>query len=897
MGARKIKPMPEPVEGPEPGSQGHERFPIVGIGASAGGLGAFESFFAGLEEVGLSGMAFVLVQHLSPDHESLLPELIRRSTRLRVLEAMDGMAVEVDTVYVTPPNKDLALLEGRLHLLVPVAPRGRRLPIDSFFRSLALERDELAFGIILSGTGADGSHGIREIKAGGGIVLAQAPATADFDGMPRNAMATGLVDFVLHPGDMAGQLATYISSHVGPAFHKEDQPQRHSVSELQKVFVLLRTQTSHDFSLYKPSTITRRLERRMAVRQMDGLEAYVKLLQKDPAEVEALFRDLLIGVTRFFRDPEAFSALETQALPLLMAERDGDSVVRAWVPACSTGEEAYSLAILIQERMNEDGQSLRVQIFATDIDANAIAQARTGIYPASVAADISPERLARFFTPESESGGFRVHKTIRDMVIFSEQDLIKDPPFSRLDLISCRNLLIYLGGELQKTVLPILHYSLNPGGFLFLGNSETVGEFDGLFLPVDRKAKLYMRRIDVPGIFPFAPARFSTYSKVRWTQAPLQRVHQPFHAKPPLKSLVERALLEEFAPVAALVNARGEVLYLHGRTGLYLEPAPGEAGVSSILKMARPGLRQALSSALREAVAMRVPVRSPPLAVIDEKETVYLSLTVKPLQSGEGSGLEPDLFLVALMSVEPPLPSDLAAVVDLGLVQDLADQDPRILGLRRELRATEDYLHSANEELASSNEELQSSNEELQSINEELQSANEELETSKEELQSVNEELSTVNAELQAKVLDLSRANNDMNNLLAGTGIGTVFVDHQLRILRFTPAVTTIINLIPGDRGRPVGHIVSNLRGYSRLVEDLQEVLDTLVPKDLEVQTTQGGWYSMRILPYRTLENVIEGAVITFVDINERKLVQEALRESESKLRLLSGTEVLKIEK
>ncbi|HAH05991.1 MAG TPA: hypothetical protein DCM05_05585 [Elusimicrobia bacterium] len=683
-------------------------FPIVGIGASAGGLAAFEAFFSGMPAGEALGMAFVLVQHLAPDHKSLLAELVKRYTRMQVCEAEDGMKVQPGCVYIIPPNRDMAFLDGALHLLEPAAPHGQRLAVDFFFRSLAQDQQERAVCVVLSGTGGDGTQGVRAVKGAGGMAMAQDPASAEHDGMPRSAIATGLVDFVLPPSEMPARLAAYAARAYGKAARAAAPEAPEGEDPLKKIFILLRAQTGHDFSHYKRNTIVRRVERRMAVQQVDRMDRYVRVLREHPAETEALFRDLLIGVTHFFRDPKEFQALEEKVLPRLFADKPAGSTVRVWVPACSTGEEAYSIAILLQERLDALKRNTQVVVFATDIDPRALECARAGVYPASIAADVSPKRLARFFSQDAKGGSYRILKSIRDMMIFSEQDAVKDPPFSRLDLISCRNLLIYLGPELHKKLMSLFHYALNPGGTLFLGTAETVGESAGLFGALDRKAKLYLRK-ESAGAFRSAASRFL--------------------------------------------------------------PAPGGLG--------------------------RSPAR----------------------------------------------------------------------------RVKEEHLQPVHKEPATGDQELQSSNEELQSLNEELQSAVEELETSKEELQSVNEELSTVNAELQSKVGDLTRVNNDMNNLLAGTGIGTIFVDHQLNIQRFTPAITQVINLIPTDVGRPVGHIVSNLAGYDRLSEDIREVLDTLAPKELEVRTKAGARLILRIRPYRTLENVIEGAVVTFVDITgmERK--------------------------
>jgi len=862
-------------------------FPIVGIGASAGGLAAFEAFFSAMPAWGDPGMAFVLVQHLAPDHKSILSELVKRYTRMQVREVEDGMAVRPNCTYIIPPNRDMAFLDGTLQLMEPATPRGWRLPIDFFFRSLAQDQRERAICIVLSGTGSDGTQGVRSVKGEGGMVMAQNPESTEFDGMPRSAIGTGLVDYVLPPAEMPAQLIAYVAHAFGkpPLSAPPQAPQ--SENALKKIFVLLRAQIGHDFSQYKRNTIHRRVERRMSVHQIDRLDQYVRYLQQTPIEVEALFRDLLIGVTHFFRDAEAFGALQQEAVPRILAGKANDAVIRVWTPGCSTGEEAYSIAILLQEQMELLKQSCKVLIFGTDIDRAAIEQARAGVYPANIAADVSPERLARFFTHESDGGAYHVHKSIRDMLVFSEQDVIKDPPFSKLDLISCRNLLIYMGGDLQKRLLSLFHYALNPGGTLLLGTSESVGELAHLFATVDRKAKLYQRKDELPGArLPGAVSFLAPSPEDASRPRPTARRGD---GKFPLRELAERALLRQYAPAGALVSEHGDILYLHGRTGQYLEPAPGDAGMN-ILRMAREGLRRDLTTALHQTVALKEPVRRSGVRVKTNGDFATINLAVHPVPADPDAGVAAGLFLVIFEDTRPADPArparGAAAVTSPESGEGATDAEKSIAALKRELRTKEEYLKTSNEELETSNEELKSSNEEMQSVNEELQSTNEELETSKEELQSVNEELATVNAELQTKVTDLSRANNDMNNLLSGTGIGTIFVDHQLRIQRFTPAVTQVINLIPTDVGRPVGHVVSNLIGYDRLVADVQAVLDTLAPMEAEVQTQAGQAFQLHIRPYRTLDNVIEGAVITFVDITDRLRAREAVRESESLRRL-----------
>ena len=862
-------------------------FPIVGIGASAGGLAALEAFFSSMPADRDPGMAFVVVQHLAPDHKSILTDLISRYTRMQAFEVADGMAVQRNCVYIIPPGYDMAFLNGALQLLEPSEPHGRRLPIDFFFRSLAQDLRERAIGIVLSGTGSDGALGVRAIKGEGGMVMAQTPATTEFDGMPRSAIATGLVDYELPPAEMPAQLIAYVAHALRTPSNSLPLLAPNLENAMRKVHVLLRAQTSHDFSQYKPSTIHRRIERRMSVNQIDSLDSYVKFLQKTPSEVEVLFNDLLIGVTNFFRDPEAFQALESRVIPKLFEKKPSGSLIRVWTAGCSTGEEAYSIAILLVERMEVLKVGYAVQVFATDIDRRAIASARAGLFPGSIAADISPERLARFFTAEADGSFYRINKGIRDLLVFSEQDVIKDPPFSKLDLITCRNLMIYLNGDLQKKLIPLFHYALKPEGFLFLGTSEGIGDFGDLFSVADRKAKLYSRKEDFHGAQRVALSRFLPPMLATDSSLPsgFAKAAKAVKGSLSLREVTEQALLKQVGAVAALVSGNGDVLYLHGRAGQFLEPMPGEAGINNILKMARDGLRRVLVTALHKALATKDIVSCPNLSIKTNGHFATIDLTVRPVTSGPGASPESPLFLVVMEESAHSFPVPATSEVSLPS-QSPSVAEEQIVALKQELRAKEEYLQSTNEELESSTEELKSSNEEMQSVNEELQSTNEEMETAKEELQSVNEELTTVNTELQTKVADLSRANNDMNNLLAGTNIGTVFVDFKLCILRFTPAARTIINLIPSDVGRPVAHTVTNLVGYSALVEDVQFVLDTLLPREVEVKSADGKTYAMRIQPYRTLENVIEGAVITFVDISAMVQMREALRIANNQLRL-----------
>ncbi len=852
-------PVPEAVHAETPGQAEQPLpadFPIVGIGASAGGLAAFEAFFRQMPAETDSGMAFVLVQHLAPDHTSILGELIRRFTRMPVYDVVDGMVIRRNSIYIIPPNTDLALFHGRLHLLAPITPRGIHLPIDHFFRSLAQDKGEAAICIVFSGAGSDGTLGVRAVKEVGGMVMVQTPESAEYESMPRNALATGLVDYVLPPEEMPAQLLAYVQRAVVHRLPEVLPPPGRADEALQKIFLLLRAHTGHDFSGYKLNTLLRRIERRVVIHQLDSLDAYARYLQHTPQEMTILFRELLIGVTRFFRDPEAFAALKTQVIPHLFDKKSEGEAVRVWVPGCSTGEEAFSLAMLLHEFTATQHGETKVQIFATDIDAMAIDAARTGVYPANIVSDVPPDYLARYFTGEEEH--YRIKKSIRDMVIFAEQDLILDPPFSHMDFISCRNLLIYLNADLQKKLLPLFHYALNPDGFLFLGSSETIGEFTDLFAAVNRKWKIYQRKAATtpyrlpPGLHPLPGVTMLTGTPRREV-----RPEEPLS----LRTIMEQNLLADYTPPCVLINDAEEVLYVHGSTGRYLEPAAGEANLN-ILRMARPGLRIELATAVRKAVTLKEAVRFERVQVRLDDRLQTLNLLVSPVMSPPAPGL----FLVVFedISTEVSPPAETAAPTPS------AATEQRVVTLERELRAKDEYLRTHVEELSTANEELQSANEELQSTNEEM-------DTSREELQSVNEELSTVNTELQKKIEELTQANDDMNNLLAGTDVGTVFIDRDLRIQRFTPAATEIVNLIDTDIGRPIAHLSINLVNYDTLLQDARRVFETLKPKEVEVQASDGRWYLMRILPYRTQENVIDGVVLTFVNITMQRAMQAKL--------------------
>lgn len=836
------------------------KFPIIGIGSSAGGLPALEYFFSALPKDTPTGMAFVVLQHMAPDYRSMLSEILMRYTKMEVHETKDGMTVNPDCVYVLPPNKDMIITEGVLHLVEPAEPRGHRMPIDSFLRTLAQDQHEYAIAIILSGTGSDGTQGVRDIKAHGGMVMVQIPEFSEYKGMPESAIETGMADYILKPETMPINLYNYVSNVFGQKAH----PSLNMEEAMSSILNELRKQTGHDFSPYKQSTIERRIRRRMVINHIKRMDGYARYLQQKPDEVNALFHDILINVTSYFRNPDVFEALQQQVIPGIFEGKSPGGLIRVWVIGCSTGEEAYSIAILLQEHMEKVRQNYKVQIFATDIDDHAIMQARKAVFPSGISADVTEERLRRFFVYNPDLNVYTVHKHIRDMIIFSEQDVIKDPPFSKIDLISCRNFLIYLDKEMQKKLMPMFHYSLNAGGYILLGTSESIGDFSDLFDTLDRQAKIYKSK----------PVR----SEYHYSVSPFHRPHEDYLAnKLPekdyiqsrlrLRELTEKKLLQSYAPAGVLVNEQGDILYLYGRTGLYLEMAPGEPDYN-ILKMARDGLRHALTAILSMAVVNHEQVTRPGIRVKTNGDFTTIDLIVRPLEEAA----DQKLFLITFES-----PSEYSQIRDSGKVimpqeEILEGQEKEretVAALKEELRTMEEYLKASNEELQVSNEELTSSNEEMQSMNEELQSTNEELETSREELQSVNEELSTVNSELETKVSELSEANEDMNNLLASTGVGIVFVDSQLRLQRFTPAATKIMNIIPTDVGRPIEHIVTNLTNYDSLILDTKAVLEDLVPMESEVRTREGEWYTLRIRPYRTIRNTIEGVVITFLKQTE----------------------------
>jgi two-component system CheB/CheR fusion protein len=834
-------------------------FPIVGIGASAGGLEAFEHFFKHMPPDSIA--AFILVPHLDPDHASMMTELLQRFTQMPVTEATDQVQVEPNHVYVIPPNRDMSIFRGSLQLSDPGQPRGSRMPIDSFFRSLAEDQAERAIGIILSGTGSDGTLGLRSIRGAGGLVLVQDPADAKYDGMPRSAINSGLSDYVLAAEKMPGQLLAYLKTFCGKTAISAPI-YAHSPNALQKIFMLLRSRTGHDFSLYKKNTIHRRIERRLNLHGIDDIANYLRYLEGHDEEIRYLFKELLINVTSFFREPEAFEILKREILPELLKNKPDNYTFRVWVPGCATGEEPYSIAMILREYLDETRRRVTVHIFATDIDEDSINDARSGFYPGNIAVDVGPDRLKRFFIKEET--GYRIKKEIRELVVFAVQNIIKDAPFTRLDLLICRNLLIYLEPELQNRLIPLFNYSLTPGGCLFLGSSESIGAFNDLFATLDRKWKFYEAK---PSLLPSQEVRTAG---LPWARG-LQGTATPDIPKKSMQLNMAKVLLSDFAPPSAIVNEKGDILYIHGHTGKYLEPPQGHPSMN-LFEMAREGLKYELQTAVHNAAANKRDVIRQRLEVKSDEGLQTIDLIVKPL-----SDTQQGLLLVAFQDALPPgsqKQTGIKSVVP-------GKRGRRTQELERELLYTKENLQATIEEQQASYEELKSTNEELQSTNEELQSTNEELETSKEELQSVNEELVTVNSELQAKVGQLFEAENDMKNLLDSTNIGTIFLSNDLHIKRFTQSATKVINLIPSDVGRPLSDIVSRL-SYKGLITDAKRVLDTLVYKETEMQANDEKTYLTRIMPYRTLDNVIDGVVITFTDLTVARQASEELLDLEA---------------
>lgn len=870
-------------------TRGDPGFAIVGIGASAGGLDAFKQFFAAMTPD--ADLAFVLIQHLDPTHQSLTAELLTKHTAMRVVQVEDEMHVAPNHVYVIPPNRYLSISGETLHLTEPAERRGVRVPIDFFFRSLADDQRERAIAIVLTGTGSDGALGVREIKAGGGMVMVQAPDTAQHDGMPRSAIATGVADYVLPVASMPATLVRYVRhSYVNRTAAARKEP---AADPLGTIVGELRVRLKYDFSCYKRGTLTRRVQRRMGLRHLEDMAAYIEVLRQDKDEVHALYKDLLIGVTNFFREPESWRELETLVIEPLVARvghaSDAPDTIRVWTPGCATGEEPYSIAMLLAEKLAAADRSCAVSIFASDIDQDALAFARAGAYPNTIEADVAADRLHHFFRKGEHT--WRIDKRTREVVVFAEQNVISDPPFSKLDLISCRNLLIYLEPEIQKKILSMFHFALREGGYLFLGNAETIYQQADLFETISRKHRIY-RRLGKPVLGKPVLGKpvldklvLDKPVTALLFNAPAQRTHH-------LAALAQQAVMERFAPACVLVNRKAEVLYLCGPVDDYLQLPSGEAS-HDLIAMTRPGLRTKLRAAFHAALSDEQPVTLENVAVKRGQKYFPIRVTIEPLRQANESEA---LVLIAFDEVGAESRARVVHVVPSApeptdRPETAAEYEAVIRHLDGELSGTREDLQSAIEELETSNEEFKAANEEIMSVNEELQSTNEELETSKEELQSLNEELQTVNSQLESKVGELEQIGNDLVNLLTSTDIATLFLDRQLRLRRFTPAATRMFRIRPSDVGRPLADF-SQYFVDTDLLTDAQRVIEHLAPIEKEVQdvarssspgdlgaleSSASHWYARRILPYRTDDDRIDGVVITFADITSNKEYQHIL--------------------
>jgi len=836
-------------------------FPIVGIGASAGGLEALE-LFLGKMPINI-GMAFVVIQHLDPNYVGMMPELLQRVTLMKVLQASDWLKVQPNCIYVIPPNKSLSIQDGILHLSNPVETRGLRLPIDFFFRSLAEEQQEKSIGIILSGMGSDGSLGVKAIKEKKGLVLVQDPKSAKFDSMPRHAMESIRVDVVAAVEELPAKLADYNKINLDNA--SETEFLSINKDELDKIIQLLKQQSGHDFSLYKKNTLFRRIERRKGVHKIERLEGYVQFLEKNPKEVEILFKELLIGVTSFFRNSAVFEELKTTMFPALIKEVPDGHVLRAWVPACSTGEEAYSLAIVFLEAMEKmkGHKNVSMQIFATDIDNEAIQKARKGYFNPNIIADVSPKRLKKFFKLESDT--YYIKTNIRDMVVFAPQNVIKDPPFTKLDILSCRNMLIYMEAELQEKLILLFNYSLNQGGILMLGTSETLGKKIEGFEELDSKLKIYKRTSkNISTELVNFPISFSR-NRILKSEKKLEP-----KTVENIQILADQVLLQRFAPASVMVNDKGDILYITGRTGKYLEPVAGKANWN-IYSMAREGLRHELPGAFRKAAENFEPVILNKIKVGTNGGTQIVTVTIQRLESP-----------LAIKGMIMVVFKDVAAEIEHKDVKPLrlrGSSNKQQKEIEQELQRAYEEIKNIREQMQISQEELQSTNEELQSTNEELQSTNEELTTSKEEMQSMNEELQIVNIELQSKVSDFVQADNDMKNLLNSTQIATLFLDKELNIRRFTKPVTSLFKLRKTDIGRTFTDLVTDLK-YPEIGTEANGVLKTLIFVEKVKETSDGRWFNVRIMPYRTHDDRIDGLVITFTDITKTKMLEIKSKEA-----------------
>jgi two-component system, chemotaxis family, CheB/CheR fusion protein len=834
---------------------------IVAMGASAGGIQALQAFFRQIPD--RTAAAYVVVVHLDPQHRSELPRILASCTRMPVVQVEGNEKILADRVYVIPPDRRLQLVDHEISATKFEEPHGQRAPIDQFFRSVAEKLGD-GFAVILSGAGSDGAIGARAVKESGGIILVQDPNEAEYSSMPRSAIATGVADFVLPVRELTDRLAELI--HIKRTTPPPEEPAIDE-EQLRRILAHLRVRTGHDFSKYKRSTVVRRVARRMQVTRAEDLRQYYDILRDNPEEAQALLGDLLITVTTFFRDNEAFEALKTQVIPSLFDGRDPNETIRVWIPGCATGEEAYSVSMLLLEEASRRDVRPSIQVFGSDLDVRALGLAREGRYPASIETDVSEERLRRFFTREGD--GYRVRQELRDVVLFSVHDMLKDPPFSRVDFVSCRNVLIYLDRELQEQVCSTFNYALKAGGFLLLGASETADNPPGLFRSLDRNARIY-QSTTLPGDRPRLLPRLLGPIGIRDYAGHTGRAVSPSTALS--EAALHRRILEQVAPPSVLVDETHRLVHLSESSGRYIFPAGGPLS-GDVVDLVRPELRFELRSALHRVFEQGEPTLSLPILVRFNGDPHRVHLLVK---LAEKTDSEPRQALVMFIEGEQ-IPEGLPST-------DRQVTDETVRRLTQELELTQARLRTVREESEAANEELRAANEELQSINEEYRSTSEELETSKEELQSINEELQTVNSELKLKLEAISRAHSDLQNLMAATDFGTLFLDSALRIKRFTDRVTDLFSVTPADEGRPITDFAHQLE-YTDLIKDARAVLADLAPVRREIRSRSGRWYDVRFRPYRTVDDRIDGVVITFVDISDRFAVEQALRNSEQQLR------------
>ena len=841
-------------------------FMITGIGASAGGIRALQDFFQNVPAN--SGIAYVVILHMSPDHDSHLAQVLQATTKMRVTQVNEKVKVEPDNIYVVPPNQHLTMSDGHIVVTPNTQIEDRRAPVDIFFRTLAEEHGSKAIAVILSGTGANGSMGLKRVKEKGGATFVQNPREAEFNEMPRNAIATGLVDEVSNVSDIPAKIIAYKNNFgkVVIAEEPEKRPQDQQQA-LRDLFNELRLRTGHDFSNYKRATVLRRIERRINVHNLPDLPSYVAYIYEQPEEINSLLKDLLISVTNFFRDTRSFQIIENEIIPLLLRGKTSENQLRIWVAGCATGEEAYSLAIFCAEKTSGMIDAPKIQIFATDIDEQAITEAREGLYSINDLADVSPERLRRFFTKEGD--GYRIRREVREMVLFANHNFLKDPPFSHLDLVSCRNVMIYLNSSAQERLAETFHFALNPGGYLFLGTSESVDGATDLYAVYNRENHVFQSRRVTTKAYPI-PESLPNFR----IDKPALSIPAEHENKVPERISfgdLHQQLLEQYAPPSLVVNEQYDIVHLSERAGRYLQIVGGEPS-KNLLKVVRSELRLDLRSALYQAVQRQSAVEARGLKITIDKEPETVNIHVRPvLRAGDTArGFILILFETSMDDY------DHEQVL-------LASDEPVAKHLEEELMRLKAQLRSSSEQHEVQQEELKASNEELQAMNEELRSTAEELETSKEELESINEELRTVNQELKVKVEETTLAGNNLQNLINSSDVGTIFLDRSLRVAFFTPAIMRIFNLIPADYGRPLSDITHRL-GYHELAQDAEAVLDKLTALEKEVSTAEGKVFLMRISPYRTSEDRINGVVITFVDITSRKETEEQLRQNMEEL-------------